>query len=87
MILSTTKKTALLIASLVTLGLIAFTITSAQAGSKRHFGGKYYKNPYLLKNHYVCKPQYIKKWVWNKYKNRKVRRLIRIQDRCNVYYR
>ena len=75
------KRTAIALISAVTVSLIA---TSAQAGGKHR--GKYYKNPYLLKHEYICEPQYIKTWVYSKRLGRKVLKVIRIEDRCNVYY-
>lgn len=71
--------------AMVTLMTASFT-TEAQAG-KRGFYGKHFKNPYLLKHQYVCKPRFIKAWVWDKRKGRKVRRLIRVKNRCNVRYK
>lgn len=88
MLKTQSKKTITALIALLGFAIVALTFSAqAHAGGKRHFGGKYYKNPYLLKHQYVCEPQYIKKWVWNKHKGRKTLRLIRIKDRCNVYYR
>ena len=72
----------------IALTALAIGTTSASAGGKRHFGyGKYYKNPYLMKHEYICEPQYITTWVYSQRLGKKVRRTIRIEDRCNVYYK
>jgi hypothetical protein len=71
----------------VALTALAIGTSTANAGGKRHFGyGKFYKNPYKLKHEYICEPQYITTWVYSKRLGKKVRRTIRIEDRCNVYY-
>lgn len=81
------KSTRLALATIATIATVSLTIatTSAQAGGK-HRAGKHYKNPYLLQYDYICKPQYIKRWVYSKRQGRKVLQLIRIEDRCNTHY-
>jgi hypothetical protein len=80
-----------IIIAIITLSITALAIgtTNAKAGGKRHFGfhGKHYKNPYLLKHEYVCEPRYITTWVYSKRHGKKIRRTIRIEDRCNMHYK
>lgn len=86
MTLQTATKNTLALA-IIGLSALAISATSATAGGKRHFGyGKHYKNPYLMKHEYICKPQYITTWVYSERLGKKVRRTIRIEDRCNMYY-
>lgn len=77
------------------LSVLALLIASIQPASAKgkghHFNGfkhgKHYKNPYLLESEYICEPQYIKTWVYSPEHGRKIKRLIRIEDRCNVHYK
>ncbi len=88
---TTTKKSALTIATLAILSatFIGLSVSDAMARGKGQivFDGRFYKNPMLLEYDYICEPQYIKRWVYSKAKGRKVKRLIRIKDRCNTHYK